>query len=258
MKVGPVERAIIVEEPFAASLAPLPVALVFHGGGGSAALMQDRSRRLSEVLRQNGFLVVYMNGSSRFGGKNLRTWNAVHCCAYAADNHIDEAAFVSAALTALETYVDIDESRIMLIGHSNGAMLSYQLAAGMEPAPHAIVAISGALFADQPDLPEETSVLAIHTLDDDVVDFDGSGGKSKRWRDAPNLSFEAAHQHLLDDKACGATGVTIPAPGVVQSLADCEAGSRVMTIESQTGGHEWPKTIPSYDLEAAIAAFLSD
>ena len=74
-------RLANIEMPLPMESGPLPLVMVFHGGGGSADRMQSVSQSLSRQLRAHGYIVAYMNGSSRLNLRNLRTWNADHCCA---------------------------------------------------------------------------------------------------------------------------------------------------------------------------------
>lgn len=251
------DRDFLLEAPIGVHKDQIPVALILHGGGGSAELMQARSQSLSRQLRAQGYLVVYLNGSSRFNRQNLRTWNADHCCAWAQKENVDEAAYLDAVLAELSTNSPIDLSRTFLIGHSNGAMLAWRVASRLKVPPRGIIAISGGMFADQPPLPDVTSALAIHTQDDEVVSFDGSSpGKSDRWRSAPHLSFPQSEQRMLLDKACSQTMETHPAAGVTISSSTCEQGSQLVFIDAETGGHEWPKSIPDFSLERNILAFM--
>ena len=249
-------RLANIEMPLPMESGPLPLVMVFHGGGGSADRMQSVSQSLSRQLRAHGYIVAYMNGSSRLNLRNLRTWNADHCCAYAQDHHINDAAFIDATVSELSSLTDVDTDRIFLLGHSNGAMLSYRVASDLSFTPAGVVAISGAMFDDQPDIPAATSVLAIHTRDDAVVSFDGSADRSERHRTAPHLPFASVRNRLETLKACTQSAETTPLPGLTISEAHCEGESRVVTFASNEGGHEWPKAIPGFDLEAGILTFL--
>ena len=55
-----------------------PLVVVFHGGGGDA-LNVERMTRFTELGRQQGFAVLYPQGTSA-AGQRLGTWNAQHCC----------------------------------------------------------------------------------------------------------------------------------------------------------------------------------
>ena len=161
VKAGKDQRELILYTPQDISR-DVPVVLVFHGGGGGAEWMASKSRKLTRTFTEAGYAVAYMNGSSRRDGEKLRTWNAAHCCAYAQRQNIDEAAYIDAAMDALDRKTGIDRTRIFLVGHSNGAMLAYRVAGQMKDAPRAIAPISGAIFADQPGIPARTSIFMYH------------------------------------------------------------------------------------------------
>lgn len=250
------DRKVLIEEPLTPVEGPVPLVLIFHGGGGSADRMQAVSQSLSRQLRARGYMVAYLNGTARRKTKNLRTWNAKHCCAYAAKENIDDAAFVNAFLTELQRYTEIDRDRISLLGHSNGGMLSYRIAPRLNFTPAGMVIISGAMFSDQPALPDETSVLAIHTRDDETLSFSGDDDRSDRFRTQPILAFESVGQKLMADQSCTAPTTASPSPGTLITQALCANGSTVALLVADQGGHKWPKDILGLDLEAAIISFL--
>lgn len=257
VKAGRTSREVILYAP-APSQEPVPVVMVFHGGGGGAEWMANKSRELTRTLTEAGYAVAYMNGSSRRDGEKLRTWNAVHCCAYAAKARINEAAYADAAVEALDTRLGIDRTRIFLMGHSNGAMLTYRLAGAMQTAPRAIAPVSGAIFADQPDVPGRTSIFMYHAVDDEVLSYDGHpDDKAERWRTAPHLGFTKAEAKLAGLKSCSAP-TAAPAPtGLTSTERQCAGGSVLLATSAETGGHEWPaRPKADYRIEAALLAFF--
>lgn len=256
IRVDRTDRKVLIEAPITPTSGPVPLVLVFHGGGGSADYMRGVSQSLSRQLRANGYMVAYLNGSGRGRSKNLRTWNADHCCAYAARKKTDDAAFASAFVDEIRNYAEIDMNRIFLLGHSNGAMVSYRIAPRLNFIPAGLVIISGAMFADQPALPPQTSVLAIHTKDDESLSFTGDGDRTERFRTDPILPFETVGQRLLEDQQCGPAASSRPASGTMLIQASCAAGSEVALLVADKGGHKWPKEIPGLDLEAAIISFM--
>jgi polyhydroxybutyrate depolymerase len=257
VKAGKTKRDAIVYAP-AASPQARPVVLVFHGGGGSADFMANRSAALTRTLSGAGYIVVYMNGSTKRRTEKLRTWNAVHCCAYAAKAKINEAAYADAVIETLDQRFDIDRTRIFLMGHSNGAMLSYRLAGAMKTAPRAIAPISGAIFADQPDIPDRTSIFMYHAVDDDVLSYSGHpDDKAERWRTAPHVGFVDAEAKLAGLKDCGGAAAA-PAPaGLSATARTCAGGSVLLATSAETGGHEWPaRPKADYRIEAELLAFF--
>jgi polyhydroxybutyrate depolymerase len=220
--------------------------------------MAGKSRDLTRTLTSAGYAVAYMNGSSRRGGDNLRTWNAAHCCAYAQRKKINETAYADAAIEALDRRLGIDRSRIFLAGHSNGAMLSYRLAGAMKVTPRGIAPISGAIFADQPDVPDRTSVFMYHAVDDEVLSYSGNpDDKAERWRTEPHLGFLKAEAKLAELKSCG-PGAATPAPeGLSVTTRQCAGGSVLIASTATSGGHEWPARPQSeYRIEDALLAFF--
>jgi len=256
VSAGETPRDALLYTP-AATPSPLPVVLVFHGGGGGAEWMANRSSELTRTLTGAGYAVVYMNGSTKRRTEKLRTWNAVLCCAYAAKAKINEAAYADAVIEEVDARLDIDRTRIFLMGHSNGAMLSYRLAGQMQTAPRAIAPISGAIFADQPDVPDRTSIFMYHAVDDEVLSYDGSpDDKAERWRAAPHLGFVKAEAKLAELKTCAAPAA-LPAPsGVTVTERTCPGGSSLVAVTGASGGHEWPSRPDGYNIEDAILSFF--
>jgi polyhydroxybutyrate depolymerase len=257
VKAGKTNRELILYAPVGAQ-GPVPLVMVFHGGGGGDDWMAGKSRTLTRTLNDAGYAVAYMNGSSRRDGEKLRTWNAGHCCAYAQKANVNEAAYADAAVEALDQRLGIDRTRIFLMGHSNGAMLSYRLAGAMKVAPRAIAPVSGAIFADQPDLPDRTSILMYHAVDDEVLSFNGNpDDKAERWRTAPHLAFPKAEAKLAYLKDCGPATPTPAAAGLATTSRTCAGGSVLLATSAETGGHEWPaRPQAEYSIEQALLAFF--
>ncbi|MDF1679353.1 hypothetical protein [Ponticaulis sp.] len=249
-------RNAIIQMPEGAGDGPYPLIMIFHGGGGSAHRMQRVSEDFARSLNYGGYVVAFMNGTARRNTRNLRTWNADHCCAYAADEHIDDAAYVNAVYAALTARTPIIEDEIYLFGHSNGAMLSYRIASDLSFTPDALVIVSGAMFEDQPTLPRGTSILAIHTRDDETLSFSGDGDRSARHRTAPILAFDDVRDRLEAMQSCGDRETNTQLNATLITGAACENGGRVVTLVSDEGGHAWPKDLPGVHLDGFILGFL--
>jgi len=67
--------------------------LVLHGGGGNAA-NAEKITGFTENAKQEGFIVVYPEGTGRLKGK-LLTWNAGPCCGYAMKHHVNDVGFIN-------------------------------------------------------------------------------------------------------------------------------------------------------------------
>jgi polyhydroxybutyrate depolymerase len=173
LRQGGRERSYILHVPKDALTSPWPVVINFHGGGSSAAGQQAYSR-MDAVADRQGFLVVYPNGTGRIADL-LLTWNAGACCGYALDNKVDDVGFVRAVIDDLETHASIDRARIYATGLSNGAMMSYRLAAEAPDLIAAIAPVAGALaFPFEPKRP--IPILHIHSVDDTRALYQGGLG----------------------------------------------------------------------------------
>jgi polyhydroxybutyrate depolymerase len=78
LQVGTTTRSYVVRVPDC--LKPslhVPLVIVLHGGGNVANA--EKMTGFTDKGHQEGFIVVYPEGSGRFRN-TLLTWNAGHCC----------------------------------------------------------------------------------------------------------------------------------------------------------------------------------
>ena len=171
IELGP--RRYVVHVPQRLEARPA-VVLNFHGGGGTADA-HKKYVRMDALADREGFLAVYPDGSRGFGGK-LLTWNAGTCCGASARQNVDDAGFVRALLGDLAHRHAYDAARVYATGLSNGAMMSYRLAAELSDRIAAIAPVAGSMvlarFAPQRPVP----VLHIHSLDDGRALYGGGLG----------------------------------------------------------------------------------
>ncbi len=251
-------RQLIVKAPHSIP-SKAQIVLIAHGGGGSAKSMLKKSQKLTRELNDNGFIAVFMDGTAKRKKGRSKTWNADHCCSHAQANQINEVGYYNAAIEKLNRTFPVDNNQIFLMGHSNGAMLSYRIAGKLNIKPRGVIAISGAMFADQPDIPKRTSLFIMHTDNDKVINIDGSGkDRSERHRTAPNLSFSETEATLLSNKHCMPASSNSKKLSITHTHYDCRFNANIDVVRSSTGGHKWPKKIRNYSVETAIVDFLLD
>jgi polyhydroxybutyrate depolymerase len=150
------------------------VVFAFHGGGGNADYMVGVSK-FNEIADEEGFLVVYPNGSGR-RGDSLLTWNGGTCCAYAQQKNVDDVGFVRAILADLQTITNIDPKRVYATGMSNGAIMSYRLACEAADVFAAIAPVSGTLNYSPCEPSETVSIIHFHGTSDSQVPYNGGVG----------------------------------------------------------------------------------
>jgi polyhydroxybutyrate depolymerase len=244
--------------PQAAEGAPLPVVLNFHGGGGDAP-GQECYSGMDALADEEGFIVVYPNGTSRFG-EQLLTWNAGGCCGYAQDESVDDVGFVRAMIEDLAALAPIDRARIYATGLSNGAMMAYRLGAEAGDLVAAIAPVAGAMKLEAFAPIRRMPILHIHSVDDPRALYDGGTGPP-----FPLTNRQVDHEAVESVLALWAAFDGCPSEPVLTSALSGEPGT---TNEGQTAewwvyapcsdgvevdlwkltgaGHVWPGGTPDY------------
>jgi polyhydroxybutyrate depolymerase len=198
--------------------AQLPLVLAFHGGGGSAEGYREYAG-FEGLASREGFIVVYPEGMSRAGFLTSRfhTWNAGKCCGYASRENVDDVGFVNALLDSLIQKLPVDASRVYATGHSNGAMMSYRLAAESGDRIAAIAAVAGAMSLESFSPARPVPVLHIHSVDDPRALYDGGLGPPFPMTNSRvhHGSVESELNRWREHNGCSGDGATIdqrPAP----------------------------------------------
>lgn len=225
------------------------VVLNFHGGGGNARAHQDYVR-MDALADREQFIVVYPDGSGRLR-ERLLVWNAGSCCGIAAATQIDDVGFVRALLDDLAARQPYDAARVYATGLSNGAMMSYRLAAELSERIAAVAPVAGSMVVLRFEPARPVPVMHIHSMDDPRALYQGGLGPPFPATDSRTL--HPAVEERLDQWArangCGAT----PAAGERREWKRPGSGVHTATRYSWTGckaetvlwkltgaGHVWP------------------
>jgi len=247
--VDGVERSYLLHLPPDPRAGPaLPLVLAFHGGGGNASGF-ERYSGLDAVADREHFAVVYPDGSGRLG-RRLLTWNAGSCCGPAQRDGADDVGFARALVADVSRLVPIDSHRVYATGHSNGAMMSYRLAAEAPELLAAIAPVSGAMNLERFDPGLPVPVLHVHSVDDPRAPYGGGLGppfpltnhrtlhkavetELARWIARNGCPDEPV---LLEERREEATGHT------ARHLrwAPCTSGADVELWRLTGAGHGWP------------------
>ena len=169
------ERRYVIHVPPALRERPA-VVLNLHGGGGNA-LAHQQYVRMDLVADREGFLVVYPDGTGPIRGR-LLTWNAGTCCGVA---QADDVGFVRAVLDDLAGRIAYDASRVYATGLSNGAMMSYRLAAELSDRIAAIAPVAGSMVLLRFSAQRPVPVMHIHSVDDPRAPST-TAGSDRRFR----------------------------------------------------------------------------
>jgi polyhydroxybutyrate depolymerase len=229
-----------------------PVVLVFHGGGGDPDGMMKLCG-MNAKAEQAGFIAVYPFGTGKFGDR-LLSFNGGECCGYAQDNNVDDVGFVRALLDDLATVVSVDVDRVFATGLSNGGIMSHYLASELSDRIAAIAPVGGPLMLEKPRNSRAVPVMHFHGTKDEFAPFPGGFGKGFLGRNGITSfrSVEHTMQSWVQANGCRNEPeiVTLPdrANDGMQVLRKTwtggRAGSEVVLIEIQGGGHTWPGQRP--------------
>jgi len=234
------ERSYILHVPASINWnQPVPLVFVFHGGTGNAE-SAIRMSGLNEVADQNGFLVIYPNGTSRISDDKLLTWNGGTCCGYAQEKNVDDVGFVRAVAASLQAQVNIDARRIYATGLSNGAILSQRLACEAADLFAAIAPVAGTLNFS-PCQPSRTiSVIEFHGTADQHIPYTGGLGP----KSLVNVNFASVPASIgfwtsLD--GCNSQPDTKTSGDIRhETWGGCVNSTAVELYTVIDGGHAWP------------------
>lgn len=205
--------------------APAPLIFVLHGFGGSAEDMRSYTRveEAVESSLDDGAVVVYPNGTGIEEGLP-QSWNAGGCCPFSIYDMVDDVAFFGQLIDALTGAYDVDESRIWVVGHSNGGMMAYRLACELSSRITAIGVAAGALMIDECAPGRTVSAMHLHGELDVVVPI--AGGETA------GIVFPSARDSF--ERFAAANSCT-----VVDSAASCPGGANVVLQVDSGWTHDW-------------------
>lgn len=227
------------------SAMPAPVLFAFHGGGGDMSIQAtDSYYGLISKSENEGFIVVFPNGYSRFRSGKLATWNAGRCCGDARDLKIDDVGFIRQVFDKISRQLNVDHSRVFASGMSNGGMFAYRLACEASDIFKGIASVTGTdnTLACTPK--QMVSILHIHAKDDDHVLYSGGAGSGVLDRDKVTefTSVPATIAKWVKLNGCQEKPERIlETKGATCDLySACRADVRVQLCVTDKGGHSWP------------------
>ncbi len=234
-----IERSYILYiPPSLNSTQPASVVLAFHGGGSNAEnaiRMTDFNSRADE----EGFIVVYPNGTGRLEDKIL-TWNGGTCCGYAQENNVDDVGFVRAIIADLQTIASLDTKRIYATGISNGAIMSYRLACKASDIFAAVAPVAGTLNYAQCQPEEPISIIHFHGTEDGHVPYTGGAGPDS-IAGIPFASVKDSLDFWLNFNQCPSSPQTNSFDDIQHDMyTNCINGTEVQLYTVIGGKHAWP------------------
>lgn len=234
------ERSYILYVPTSINWdAPVPLVFVFHGGTGNAQSAIAMSG-FNDVADQNGFILIYPNGTGRLSDDKLLTWNGGDCCGFAQEKDVDDVGFVRAVVTELKSLVTIDAGRIFATGLSNGAILSQRLACEAADIFTAVAPVAGTLNYSPCQPSQPVSVIAFHGTADQHILFDGGHGPDS----LVNVDFASVQDSVgfwITSNDCTLQPQTDSFDDIRHEVwSGCMDDTAVELYTIIGGGHAWP------------------
>lgn len=248
LTVGNLRRGYLVHVPPAYDhKKPTSVVLAFHGGGANASNMVGFSG-LNKKADEAGFIAVYPSGSGRL--PKLLTFNAGNCCGFAMANHVDDVEFTRILLDDLAKSANVDPKRVFATGMSNGAIMSYRLAAELSDRIAAIAPVAGPMGTETCRPRRPVPVIHFHGTADEHAPF--RGGKGKGLSGTDFYSVEHSIQAWVKANGCAREPVISKLPDkakdgtsvIRKTYPSGRDGSEVVLVVVEGGGHTWPGQEP--------------
>jgi polyhydroxybutyrate depolymerase len=262
------DRPVTVRVPPGyASGKPAPLLVLLHGYGGSGKDIEDELH-LGAAAAQRGYLSVAPDGT--LDSTVSRFWNATDACCDFEGAGVDDATYLENVIKEVEATFTVDPKRIDVVGHSNGAFMSYAMACTHADTIAAIVSLAGATFKDPKACAPKNpvAVLQIHGTTDDTIDFDGgaislAGGHSMgaypgaratvaTWAKYDGCTTSAVVDEHVDVDATLGTAAA-PAEATVTRWSGCKPGGAV-ELWTVPGGNHTPTVSAAFP--GAVLDFL--
>ena len=232
-----------------------PLVFVLHGLGGNANGMIEYSQ-MNEVANENGFAVVYPNGSLDQSGN--RFWNVGYDIHF--DETVNDVGFLVALAQYLQTEYNLDSDRIYSTGFSNGGDISYLLGCEASDIFKAIAPVAGCLMEWITELcsPQNPiSLLEIHGTQDNVTWWDGDLDNIGGW--GPYLSTLQGIEFWSNINNCTeSTSEFLPNLNpndgsivISHKFLECANNTEVWLYEVNGGGHDWPGSSGNMDINSS-------
>jgi polyhydroxybutyrate depolymerase len=210
--------------------AAVPLVVVLHGGGGSAASIRAQAR--PQIFAQEyGAIVAYPQAENAAWGVNP-------------DRSTDDVGFITALVDHLIEEWGVRPGEVYAAGYSMGAEMSYRLAVEAPEVFAAIAPVAGNFIFPpeslEPAVP--VSVVGVVGLADRAV---ANAGSLDLWRE------------LLDCQVA-APVVDADADHITRIDATCPDGSEVVEYRLEAVPHTWPnEQAHGFDTNTAIWEFFA-
>lgn len=240
----------------------VPLLVVQHGGGGNANSFFESSE-MYKVAELEKFILVHTEGIPAIGQHSFCTWASGSISTRDVEedvlylNELIELVISNTLWT--NQYLKIDQKKILLAGHSNGAMLTYTFASKTSIPLHGIIPVSGTVGGWNKDKliwyypPSKTNIntniFHIHGRNDEQVKIAGGktegGFPSQDGRNDLSLDYGLSYWSRINGCSCYQNTTTL-CPKTEQSegkltyysLDGCQ-NKTIKYLLISDAGHPW-------------------
>ncbi len=210
---------------------PTPLIVSLHGYSGNGE-GHDRSWGISALADKYHFLTISPDGEQEAGGNRNRYWNASDACCNFGETEIDDSGYIRRLIDQIKAGYNVDDSRVYVIGHSNGGFMSYRMAYEHSGVVAAIASLAGANHMEQRDPPPyPVHVLQIHGTDDATIAYRGGDIQENRYPSAMGSVSRWARYN-----GCDMSRVSREMRDLDASLPGHETGVMKMNTGCKDGG----------------------
>lgn len=224
----------------------LPVVVVLHGAGGSGTTYLDHAGWGARA-EASGFLAIAPDGLPMRPDEppnfltNPRLWNSAQLRPGAPRARVDDLAFFDALLDDVARRWSIDPKRVYVTGHSNGAGMTFRLAAERSERLAAIAPVASHCWVRAPKPKRALPTLYIVGTADPLVPMKG-GVSVTPWGRRVTPPVRTTLDQWAEALGCPReTRESAPKPGLKEvRYATGRDGATLTALFIEGQGHGWP------------------
>jgi len=235
---------------------PRSLLIVLHGVNGRGANM--RAMGFEPAAAANGTVVVYPDA---IGG----SWNdgRIGMEPMQAGMVTDDVAFLRALVDEMVTRAGVDETRVAVVGFSNGAMMASRAACEMSDRLRGVAMVGGTAGQNYSQVclhNRSMPIVEVHGTSDPIVPYLGGKVADNQGRKRGSVlsvgDFVAFWSGTCHCSGTRETNIKAALPVTMVEAQACTPGSPVVHYRVNGGVHEWFR-IQGFDTTKVVWDFLA-